>query len=452
MITIVDRFRQLHPRSEELHAQARALFPDGVTHDVRRSVPFPLYVERAEGSRKWDVDGHEIVDYTMGHGALLLGHAHPEVTAAVVGQVRRGTHYGACHELEMRWAEWVRRLIPSAEMVRFTGSGTEATMMAIRLARAFTDRDKLVRFAGHFHGWQDNVMGLARAEDETPHSPGIPDATLSNVIVLPQNDAEVLAHTLKGEDVAAVILEPTGASWGTVPLDPAFLGQVRELTEQAGTILIFDEVVTGFRVSPGGVQAAQGVVPDLTALAKILAGGLPGGAVAGRRDIVGLIEFRDDVAWNITQRISHHGTFNANPLSAAAGGAALAIVSTGEPHRQADRLCKRLSQGLNEALRLAGVPGCAHGLASYFHILLGAECPPPEEGFRWRWDGKPGASMPHMPASVAIALRRGMLNEGVDLMGSGGLVSAVHTDADVDFTIEAFSKTIAAMREEGLLG
>lgn len=451
MITILDRFRQLHRRSEELHARARELFPDGVTHDVRRSVPFPLYIERAEGSRKWDVDGHEIVDYVMGHGALLLGHAHPEVAAAVAEQVRKGTHYGACHELEMSWAEWVKRLIPSAEIVRFTSSGTEATMMAIRLARAFTGRDKLVRFAGHFHGWHDSVVGLARPEEETPRAPGIPDATLSNVIVLPQNDSEILSRILRSEDVAAVILEPTGASGGTVPLETSFLGYVRELTEQAGTVLIFDEVVTGFRISPGGAQAAFGVIPDLTALAKILGGGLPGGAVAGRRDIVGLIEFRDDVGWNIGQRIAHPGTFNANPLSAAAGSTALAVVATGEPHRQADRLCKRLSQGLNECLRSARVPGCAYGLASCFHILLGAECPAPEEGFLWRWDGKPGASMPHMPGPVAIALKRGMLNEGVDLMGTGGLVSAFHTDADVDLTIEAFAKTLAAMRAEGLL-
>ncbi|MGB6836441.1 MAG: aspartate aminotransferase family protein [Dehalococcoidia bacterium] len=451
MSTILDRFHQLHPRSKELHTQAQQSFPDGVTHDVRHFTPFPLYVERAQGSHKWDVDGHEIIDCVMGHGALLLGHAHPAVVRAVAEQVQRGTHYGASHDLEVRWGEWVRRLIPSAEVVRFTNSGTEATMMAIRLARAFTGRDKLVRFAGHFHGWNDNVVGLPGLEEETPQAPGIPQATLSNVIVLPQNDPEPLRHALDSKEVAAVILEPTGASWGAVPLELFFLEAARQLTEQAGSVLIFDEVVTGFRVSPGGAQAAYGVTPDLTALAKILGGGLPGGAVAGRREIMSLIEFREDMGWNIRSRIAHPGTYNANPLSASAGSVTLAIVADGQPHQQADRLCKRLCQRLNELLRSMEVAGCAYGFASYFHTLLAEGCPEPREGFEWRWDGKPGARMPSMRGELVWALQRGMLNENVHLMRTGGLLSSAHTDADVDATIEAFRRTLAAMREEGLL-
>jgi len=449
MATIVERFEELHPGSRRLHERARRLFPDGVTHDVRYFTPFPLYVERAQGSRKWDVDGNEIVDYVMGHGALLLGHNRAEVREAVARQLERGTHYGASHELEVAWAERVTELIPSAETVRFTSSGTEATMMAVRLARAYTGRKTLVRFRHHFHGWNDNMVGTPDREGVHPHALGVPDETLSNVAVIPQNDAEAFRQTLRDDDVAAVIVEPTGAGWGTVPLDPSMLPLLREETAAAGAVLIFDEVVTGFRVSPGGVQAASGVTPDLTTLAKILAGGLPGGAVAGRSEIFSAIEFgsgRDYV-----DRIPHPGTFNANPLSAAAGGAALEIVATGEPQRRAGELTRSLVRAMNEAIASAGVPGCVYGEASMFHIILGAECPAPRDGLAWDWRGAPGDRMPAMGGEQAWALRRGMLNEGVELMHTGGLVSAAHTEEDAQRTVSAFAKTIAAMHSEGLL-
>jgi glutamate-1-semialdehyde 2,1-aminomutase len=225
---------------------------------------------------------------------------------------------------------------------------------------------------------------------------------------------------------------------------------LRETTRQAGAVLIFDEVVTGFRVSPGGVQAATGVVPDLTTLAKVLAGGLPGGAVAGKHEIVSLIEFKDGERGG-PGRIMHPGTFNANPLSAAAGGAALEVVSTGTPHEHAGPLTRRLVSGLNAALRAEGVPGCAYGQASMFHTVIGAECPPPIDGFEWDWEGRPGARVPPTPGETFWALRRGMLNEGVDLMGTGGMVSAVHTEADIDRTLNAFLRTVRRMKEEGAL-
>ena len=197
MTTIIERFEQLHPTSQRLHQRAVHLFPDGVTHDIRYFTPFPLYVERAQGARKWDVDGNEIIDFVMGHGALLLGHNHPQVLEAATEQLQRGTHYGASHQGELEWAERVQRLIPSAEVVRFTSAGTEATMMAIRLARAFTGRKTRVRFAAHFHGWNDNVVGVPDREGVHPHAFGVPDETLANVVVIPQNDAELLRHTLR---------------------------------------------------------------------------------------------------------------------------------------------------------------------------------------------------------------------------------------------------------------
>jgi glutamate-1-semialdehyde 2,1-aminomutase len=449
--TILERYRQLHPRSAALHAEALRLFPNGVTHDVRHLTPFPIYVERAAGSHKWDVDGHELIDYVMGHGALLLGHAHPEVTRAVIEQLQKGTHYGACHEMEMRWAEWVQRLVPSAQVVRFTSSGTEATMMAVRLARAFTGRQKLVRFNGHFHGWNDNVVGFSLTAEATPQAVGIPLAALQNQVLVPQHDTEALRRALEEHnDVAAVIIEPTGASYGTLPLEPAFLSEVRGLTERTGALLIFDEVVTGFRVAPGGAQALFGVLPDITCLAKVLAGGLTGGAVAGRHEVLSLLDFGDD-EWNLKRRIPHPGTFNANPLSAAAGSTCLSLIADGQPQEQAASTCRRLCQGMNAIMRRAGVPGCAYGFSSMFHITMGHEVPPPEDGFLWRWEGRPGPTVPGISRERLEALKRGMLNRGVDLMRNGGLVSAVHSAEDVQATLAVFEATLADMRREGIL-
>jgi len=449
--TILERYEALHQGSLRLHQRALRAFPDGVTHDIRYFAPFPIYVERAQGAHKWDVDGNDIIDYVMGHGALLLGHNHPQVTEAAAAQLQRGTHYGASHELEIAWAERIQQLIPSAETVRFTSSGTEATMMAVRLARAHTGRKTLLRFQQHFHGWNDNVAGAPDREGVHPHALGIPDETLGNVVVIPQNDADTLRRTLREEEVAAVIIEPTGASWGTVPLDPALLSLLRETTREAGAVLIFDEVVTGFRVSPGGVQAATGILPDLTTLAKVLAGGFPGGAVAGRRDIISLIEFRAAGRGDFGERVPHPGTFNANPLSAAAGGAALGIVATGEPHVHANALNQTLVRALNDVIRGEGIAGCAYGDASMFHLVLGAECPPPREDFAWDWQGLPGSRLPHTSPEAVWALRRGMLNEGIDLMGTGGMVSSAHAETDAGRTVEAFSRTVRQMKRESLL-
>jgi glutamate-1-semialdehyde 2,1-aminomutase len=447
--TILDTYRRAHPGSQKLYEESLRIFPSGVTHDIRYTSPFPIFVERAQGSRKWDVDGNEYVDYVMGHGALFLGHAYPQITQAVAEQAARGTHYGANHRLELDWGRLVQQMVPSAEEVRFTSSGTEATLMAVRLARAYTGRDKLLKFDHHFHGWHDYVVGVRIAESETPRSAGVPAATLGNTISIPQNDISLVEERLAEGDFAAVILEPTGASWGTLPIRETFLAQLREVTTRNNTVLIFDEVVTGFRVSPGGVQTRSGVTPDLTALAKILAGGLPGGGVAGKADILSILEFRDDAGWNAGLRVAHPGTFNANPLSAAAGSTMLSLVATGEHHRHAGRLNERLIAALNNVLDRSGVQGQVYGLASYFHILLGKDVATTRDGIEWPSEaGEP----PRTPGAVVAALKRGMLNHGVDLMGgSGGFTSGVHTDEDIDLTIEAFDATVREMQAEGLL-
>ena len=280
MTSITERFYELHPTSRKLYEErSKGLFPDGVTHETRFLAPFPIYATHAQGPRKWDVDGNEYVDYVSGHGALLLGHSHPAVVSAVTEQVSKGTHLGANTELELKWGELVTRLIPSAEKVRFTSSGTEATLMAMRLARAYTGKSKIIKFFDHFHGWHDYAMANGNVS-----GPGIPAETWESMIVLPEvNDIAAVEKALdENDDVAAIILEPTGAHMGVSPIHPSFLEELRELTNRREIVLIFDEVVTGFRSSPGGAQARFGITPDMTSLAKILGGGLPGGAVAGK--------------------------------------------------------------------------------------------------------------------------------------------------------------------------
>ena len=446
--TIIDDYRRLHPGSQQLYEEALRTFPSGVTHDIRYTTPFPIFIDHAQGSRKWDVDRNEYVDYVMGHGALFLGHAHPLITQAVVDQAQKGTHYGANHRLELEWGQRVKELVPSADEVRFTSSGTEATLMAVRLARAYTGRDKLLKFDHHFHGWQDYVVGTRAAESDSPQSAGVPAPTLGNTVSIPQGDISLVDERLRQGEFAAVILEPTGASWGTVPLRVDFLADLREITTRHNTVLIFDEVVTGFRVSPGGVQAQFGVTPDVTTLAKILAGGLPGGAVTGKVDIISMLEFREDPAWNAGHRVAHPGTFNANPLSAAAGSIMLAQVATGNHHQHADQLNERLVNDLNYVLQQTGTQGRVYGLASYFHIVLGKDCPVERDGIEWPAHASPP---PRMPSALTAALKRGMLNHGVDLMGgNGGFVSGVHTPKDIAETVKAFEDTVGEMRVEAI--
>src|SRR5262245_20513848 len=332
--SFAERYAAAFPKSRDLAEQARRVFPGGVTHDLRLLAPFPIYVDRAKGAHKWTVDGAELIDYFAGHGALLLGHSPDDVVEAVQRQMALGTHPGACHELELRWAELVQKCVPSAERVRFTSSGTEATILALRLARAATGRPKVLKFQGHFHGWHDPVMPGAYHPYDAKSIPGIPEAVRGQTVVIPPNDLNRVEQALTSDpQIGCVIVEPTGGHWGLVPIREPFLRGLRELTTQQNRLLVFDEVITGFRVSPGGVQAAWGVVPDLTALAKVLSGGLPGGCVAGRGEILGIIEGRSN-----SPRMNHPGTFNGNPLSAAAGVAALTRVATGTPSAQANRI------------------------------------------------------------------------------------------------------------------
>lgn len=451
-MTILERYVELHPRSASLHERALACFPDGVTHDMRHALPFPLYVERAGGSRKWDVDGNEMVDYVMGHGSLLLGHNHPAVVDAVQAQIGRGTHYGASHEAEIRWAEIVKRLVPSAERLRFTSSGTEATMMALRLARAATGREKVIRLRENFHGWSDSVTGQPDPEETLPAaSPGLPRGILDASIVLPQNDIVALERTIDddGPTIAAMIFEGTGAHWGTDPLDRDYITRARELTAAAGIVLIIDEVITGFRVTPGGAQVAYGVKPDMTTMAKILGGGLPGGAVAGSRDVLERIAIGESSRFEDGGRVAHPGTYNANPLSAAAGATCLDLIADGAHQRRAAETAASLARQMNASFREASVRGVVYGQSSMLHIAFGMEISPPD-GYTWGWHALP-QNPPAVANETALAFRRSMINLGIDLMGPGLMVSSAHTADDIDRTVAAFRDTLSAMKTEGVL-
>ena len=444
---IWDLFRRANPGSEELTGAAGRAIAAGITHDIRHLKPFPIYVERAQGTRKWTVDGQELIDYWMGHGALFLGHGHPAIVKAVGEQLQRGTHYGACHPLEVRWAELVQRLVPSAERVRFTSSGTEATQLALRLSRAYTGKPNVVKFEGHFHGWHDYAAAGVKPPYDVPMSAGIPEDSLAHVLLCPPNDLEAAERILTGrQDVAAVILEPGGGSSGTIPTDPAYLAGLRDVTRRHGVVLIFDEVITGFRYSPGGVQQKVGVTPDMTALAKILAGGLPGGAIVGRADIMAGLSFSADPTRSRAGRVAHAGTYNANPLSAAAGIAMLDQIAGGEMHERADRTAAALREELGGVWRRLGVPGCVYGEASILNYSLEKELvTAPEAGARdhrrLQAIGKPDAYH---------ALRCALILNGVDICPLHGWVSAVHTEADVEKTVQAFEKALILMQEEGL--
>ena len=431
---IEQRYIDLHPGSLERHATARDIFPDGVTHDGRRMSPFPIYATHGIGPRKWDVDGNRIIDYWTGHGSMILGHSHPEIVAAVASQMGRGTHLSASSDLEIKWGQQVQQLIPSAEKVRFHSSGTEATMMAIRMARAYTGKSKVIKFVEHFHGWSDYLsVGSAGVG-------GIPEETKNTMIVLPPNDIAIVEKTIQDNpDVAAIILEPTGAHMGQIPVQPSFLNELRELTERTGVVLIFDEVVTGFRISKGGAQAHYGVTPDMTTMAKILGGGLPGGAVAGKADIINMIQARGDADFDRNRRVAHNGTFNANPLSAAAGTVALDLIMNTDVVETANAMGARLKDGLNDLLTRMEIPGYASGIASLIFLRLGED---PE-------------MTPEQAARAHDAQRDGqfvlaMLNNGVHAT-TRFIMSAAHREQDVDDTVDAAERALTELRQSGLI-
>ena len=441
--TIREAYIRKNPKSAELYPRFKDVFPGGGGgHDMRVAEPFPISIARGQGTRLWDVDGNEYIDFGLGSASLLLGHSHPAVVEAVVQAAPRGSQFSHPHEAELEWGERVCNLVPCADKVRFVGSGAEATMLSMRVARAYTGKEKIVRWESHYHGWHDYAMPGSLPPFDVPASTGVPRGVMDSVIVLPP-DLEALERTLANDNnIAGVITEGSGASYGTVPLKPGFLEGVRKLTRQYNVVMILDEVITGFRWSPGGLQQKIGLDPDLCTMAKILTGGLPGGAVAGSDEIMRVIAQTGDSHHDRFQRVSHGGTFNANSYAAATGNAALKIVATGEMQDTADRMAERLRVGLREIVDRYEVAACVYGDSSTFHVYFGARS---IEGFD-------ASTLKDQPLEIQNAFRQALQVRGVDLMSrTSGVLSGVHTEADIDLSLEAFDGAFKAMVDEGLV-
>ncbi|TMV09947.1 aminotransferase class III-fold pyridoxal phosphate-dependent enzyme [Ruegeria sediminis] len=430
-----------HDSNATLAARARAVMPGGVSHDLRFRAPHPIYFARAKGAEKWDVEGKRYIDFKLGAASQILGHAHPEVAEAVSRQMFEMPYTGDCHPLEIEWAEWLCRLFPSAERVRFTGSGTESTMLALRLGRAQSGRDKVLRIDGHFHGWHDLLLKGSKPGANTPPSLGIPQAIADLTVVAPP-DVEAIAGILAEDPrIGTVFVEVSGANYGSVPLPDGFLPAIRALTEDMGHVLVFDEVITGLRWSPGGRQARDGVVPDLTTLAKIVTGGLPGGAVVGKAEIMELLSpanQRDGLA----PPVSHKGTFNAAPMVAAGAVKAMEILSTGEVQAHADEMAARLRDGFNKVFARHGIGALAYGDSSTCHLYFGGTS----------IEGLDAATIRRTPPVLVKGLRDALLDRGVDFMSFTSCVTGLpHTPDLIDEAVAIFDDAIAALIRDGVL-
>jgi glutamate-1-semialdehyde 2,1-aminomutase len=366
----------------------------------------------------------------------MLGNGHPAVVDAVARQAALGQHLGGVHRLHHEWAERIAAAFPSCAKVRFCASGTEATLLAMRVARAWTGRSRIVRIDGHFHGWHDDALAHTM-----PDTAGFNPGAAENVSLVPPLDIGGIKDELADNDVAAIILEPGGGSAGSLSWTIEYLHALRQATQAHGTLLIFDEVISGFRYAPGGVQQLAGVTPDLTVLAKIAAGGMPGGIVGGNASVMGV--FGGGPAANgVTVHVPHSGTFNGFPLSAAAACATLDLIRDGEAGKQAEAATARIVVGINGAARKLGVDVRAFHQSSVFHLMVGAVAT--------RAPVAPG------PAAFVLArrnsrlhclMRAALLLEHVDCHASHGWVSMAHDDAAIEEAIDAFARAFAYLRE-----
>jgi glutamate-1-semialdehyde 2,1-aminomutase len=416
-------------RSERLFAQATELMPGGVSSPVRafRAVGgLPLFIERGEGAYLVDVDGNRYLDYVLSWGPLVLGHAHPRVVAALEQALRDGTSFGAPSPLELELARLIRDALPSIELVRFVSSGTEATMSALRVARAHTGRSKVVKFAGCYHGHADLLLVQAGSGVATlglPDSPGVTSGAVGDTLVAPYNDLAAVERLVAGGDIAAVIVEPVAGNMGLVLPESGFLAGLRQLTAANGALLVFDEVMTGFRVHPGGAQALYDVTPDLTTLGKVIGGGLPVGAYGGRRELMELVAPAGPVY--------QAGTLSGNPLAMTAGIETLRVLAEPGVWDGLERTTERLASGLaslSSSVQVARA-GSMFGLAF-------TDAPVTS------WDDAATADTRRF-----AAFHSAMLERGVYLAPSqfeAGFVSTVHGDAEIDATLEAAAEALAA--------
>ncbi len=424
--------------SHQLYASAQKIFPGGVNSPVRawRSVGGePLFISRGAGDRIFDADGNEFIDYVGSWGPLILGHADPRVVAAIQAAAARGTSYGASTEIEIDLGQRITGAFPSMQMLRLVSSGTEATMSAIRVARAFTGRSKILKFEGGYHGHADFLLAKAGSGLATlalPDSAGVPVEIAGTTLLAPYNNVDAVHRILEQHpgEIAAIIVEPVAGNMGVVPPRPDFLYGLRELTRARGTLLIFDEVITGFRVAWGGAQALYGVTPDLTCLGKIVGGGLPVGAYGGRRDIMELVAPLGPVY--------QAGTLSGNPLAMAAGIATLdAIAATPNAYGQLEARRAQLERGLLDAARRGHVPVTINRVGSMLTAFFAGR-PVTDYGSAKTSDTQRYAAFFH-----------GMLERGIYLAPSqfeAAFISLAHTEADIAQTVESAEQVFQGMQ------
>ena len=420
-------------QSEKLFYKACEVMPGGVNSPVRafKSVGCnPLFVKKGNGSKIWDADGNEYIDYVASWGPLIFGHAHPQIVEALKRQVELGTSYGASTELEIELAEQVVTLVPSLEVVRMVNSGTEAVMSAIRLARGVTGRDKVVKFEGCYHGHVDSMLvkaGSGLASLGIPECPGIVDALAKNTLTLPFNDSSKVTDLFaaEGDNIACVIVEPVGGNMGVVPPQNGFLETLREVTNQVGAVLIFDEVITGFRVALGGVQSICGVKPDLTCLGKVIGGGLPVGAYGGSRQLM------DNIA--PVGPIYQAGTLSGNPLAMTAGIEMIKLLSGQSVYDELERKSEKLCAGYESNVKKLGIKAQFTRVGSMFSMFFTDQNIIDFE------------SVKSSDTNFFRSYFTSLLEEGVYIAPSqfeAGFMSAVHTDEEIEQTIEANYKAL----------
>jgi len=415
-----ERYAELAPESQALWGRALESLPGGNSRTTIFHDPYPLYAASGRGCCVTDVDGVERIDFISNYTSLALGHCHPRVVEAVRRQAGRLTSAAAASELEVEMAERIRERLPSVELLRFTNSGTEATMQAIRAARAFTGRSTVAAFAGAYHGTHDVAVSIPAVAGDPPGGPGVPDAVADSLLVAPFNDVESTRALLEPrlDDLAAVIVEPVLGSAGVIPADVGFLAFLRELTERSGALLLFDEVIA-FRIGYHGAQGRYGVTPDLTTLGKIIGGGLPVGAVGGRADVMELFDPRR------TPHLAHGGTFNANPLSMSAGLATLAEL-TPATYEAWEALALELKAKLERVLADAGQPACVNQIGSLFNIHF-AEGP-----VRSPADAQAGDT------ALLRELHLALLDHGILFTPRGmGCLSTPMTGSEIDAFVDA---------------
>ena len=415
-------------RSKQLFDDAQVLIPGGVNSPARAFGPVggdPLFIDHGKGSKIYDADGNEYIDYVCSWGPLILGHTQPEVVAALQRVCSQGTSFGAPTEIEVKLANLVCELVPSIEMVRMVNSGTEATMSAVRLARGYTEREKVIKFEGCWHGHADSFLiqaGSSALTTGAPSSPGVTRGTAADTLTAPFNDLEAVQKIVSEnrDEIAAIIVEPIAGNMGVIPPEPGFLEGLREVTSDMGIVLIFDEVITGFRVHPGGAQSLYNVIPDMTTLGKIIGGGLPVGAFGGKREIMSNIS-------PLGKMVSQAGTLSGNPLAMTAGYETLKRLQAGGVYEGLEAKAAALESGIRENIESLGMDLQINRVGSLMTLFFNSQ---PVAGFE---------AANQCDQNTFARYFRAMLDGGVYLAPSqfeAAFVSAAHSDEDIQKTVQ----------------